>query len=394
MADRKLSKPHSELVTSPRREKLKTAKEEVRTLASEVSIQETIDDFIIDYRARDSAKSTIDKYRRHLRDYSEWLEASGHPTEMWSLQGTSGYRLLKLFLLYLRDERHAAPGTVATVFRVLKTFFNWCVSESLDEYKEVTLPPYVKHTPTGDFRKEEMPKDVTGDNVGEPYSEVEVKRLLDAFGPAKAKSLEVLRNRAMVHTFIASGLRRQELARLIVADFDPETGIIRVRRSAAKQTKAADDGRKAVLYGEPFREVSRYVRRLRADGNTNGPLFPSLKGRVVENRGNHLRPDSITTLIDRMVKSVQVKCPNKVNHPTMLHRTDAKKPAEGCAQCIRFSGIHRFRATWTINQAREGLSPSAIKTLAGWNSYAMLDRYSRKAREELAIEEIRRVHRR
>ncbi|MGE0059009.1 MAG: tyrosine-type recombinase/integrase [Dehalococcoidia bacterium] len=349
---------------------------------------------MLDYRARDSAKSTMDKYRRHLRDYILWLESEGSPLDMWSLQGTSGYRLLKLFLIHLRDERRSAPGTVATIFRVLKTFFNWCVAESLDEDKEPTQPPYVRFAPTADFKKEEMPKDVTGDNVGEPYSEIEIKRLLNAFGPANSKSLEVLRNRAMTHTFIASGLRRQELARLIVADFDPETGVIRVRRSTAKQTNAQDDGRKAVLYGEPFREVSRYVRRLRADGKGNGPLFPSLKGRDVEHRGNHLRPDSITTMFDRTVKTVQAACKNAANHSKKLHRADARTPAEGCAECIRFGGIHRFRATWTINQSREGLSASAIKTLAGWNSYAMLDRYSRKAQQDLAIEEIRRIHRR
>ena len=105
MTNRTLSKPHSERVTPLGRGRPKTAKETLQDRASGYPIQDAIDDFIIDYRARDSAKSTIAKYRRHLNDYKCWLESEGSPTDMWTLQGTSGYRLLKLFLIHLRDER-------------------------------------------------------------------------------------------------------------------------------------------------------------------------------------------------------------------------------------------------------------------------------------------------
>jgi hypothetical protein len=90
MTNRTLSKPHSERVTPLGRGRPKTANETLQDRASGYPIQDAID-----YRARDSANSTIEKYRRHLKDYKVWLESEGSPTDMRMLQGTSGYQLLK-----------------------------------------------------------------------------------------------------------------------------------------------------------------------------------------------------------------------------------------------------------------------------------------------------------
>jgi integrase len=282
----------------------------------------------------------------------------------------------------MRRETGAAPGTVATAFRALKTFWNWAVRESLDEDNEPSIPPFVRRSPMEFMAKTDTPRDIVADDVGEPFSDAEVARILAEIGPPNSKSLEVLRNRAMVHTLLASGVRRKELVGLLISDYNPDFGYITVRRSTAKQTRRSDDSRLTTLYGEAQKEVNRYVRRLRSEGKVNGPLFPSLRGGQTEHRGHHLRPDSVTQILDRIVKSIQAKCRLVDLHPE----------SEGCAECIRYGGVHRFRATWACNQLRQGASPSAVKELGGWSTFQMVERYSRKVRGEVAIAEIKRVN--
>jgi integrase len=367
MVRNRLSKPQADLVTD---------------LAATVTIHDTIRDFISDYRAKDAADQTRYRYAHYMEDFAAWLEREGHPVDMASLQGKRGFRYVQSYLAYLRSGRAAAPGTVATAFRVIKTFWNWAVRESLDEDGEPGNPPYVRKAPTDFFTKSDRPKDVVADDIGEPFTDDEVKRILDAIGPPNSRRLEVLRNRAIVHTLLSSGVRRCELTRLLMSDFNPDTGVILVRRSTAKRTRRDDDARLTTLYGEAWREVNRYVRRLRAERLGSGPMFPSMRG-AREYRGRPMRPDSITQLLQRIVESIQEACPNRACH--------AK--GEGCSECVRYGGVHRFRATWACNQLRRGAAPSAVKEAGGWSSYEMVDRYSRKVRGEVALEEIRRVNR-
>jgi integrase len=266
-----LSKPHGDHVT------LVTNKSGGLP-EKEVTFEETAADFLADYSARDVSDSTKYRYRFFLRDYLEWLEAGERPTEMAALQGKRGSTYLKEYLAYLRTERLSAAGTIATGYRSLKVFWNWCVRESTDEDGAATLPPHVRSSPCAFIASNETPRDRAQDDVGEPYSDAEVRRILDAFGPARSPELEVLRNRAIVHVLLASGVRRKVLAGLMVSDYNPDSGVIFVRRSTAKRTRREDDSRVTTLYGEAMREVNRYLRLLRARGMATGPLFPSLRG--------------------------------------------------------------------------------------------------------------------
>ena len=251
MTNRTLSKSHGDHVIG-----------QVSDLASEVTIQETIRDFVADYAARDMAPSTVYRYRHYMEDYAAWLAREDSPADMGSLQGKRGFRYVQGYLAYLRKERSAAPGTVATAFRILRTFWNWCTRESLDDDDEAKNPPFVRKSPCDYFTKTEVPKDRVQDDIGEPYTPEEVKHILDAIGKPSSRDLEVLRNRAIVHVLLASGVRRKELTGLMVADYNTDNGVIEVRRSAAKQTRRADDSRMTTLYGEAMREVNRYVRHL------------------------------------------------------------------------------------------------------------------------------------
>jgi len=352
--------------------------------ASEVTIEETIRDFVADYTARDMSQATVYRYRHYVNDYAAWLAREDCPTDMGSLQGKRGFAYVRAYLDYLRKERSAAAGTVATAYRVLKTFWNWAVRESLDDDDEANNPPFVKKSPCDYFTKTEIPKDRVQDDVGEPYTPEEVRRILDAIGKPNSADLEVLRNRAIVHVLLASGVRRKELAGLMFSDYNPDNGVIEVRRSTAKQTRREDDSRMTTLYGEAMREVNRYVRHLRVSGMARGPLFPSLRGGQVGHRGRNLRSDSINQMLGRIIVRIQDQCRERNHHPE----------GQGCEHCIRHGGVHRFRSTWAIRQLQAGAKPSSVKAAGGWSSYEMLDRYSRKASNTLAIEDIRRVNNR
>ena len=207
-----------------------------------------------------------------------------------------------------------------------------------------------------------------------PFTDAEYKRILDTCGARRSKNIWERRNRAIVLVLLNTGLRRKEVAGLLISDYHPDQGHISVRRSNAKRTKSRDDSRTTVIWGDAKVELDNYIRLLNYSGKATGPLFPS-------ERGHALRPDGITSFMGRTIRRAQEACPKWKSH----------QPGLGCGSCVRRGGVHRWRATWAIRTASAGVPLQSIMTLGGWSNAEMPMRYMRKALGEIALKDMQRA---
>ncbi len=349
--------------------------------AATVTIRETIADYLVDCEAEGFDPTTIDKHKRDLGAFATWLESSGHPTDMHHLQGARGATIVKLYMRYLeqhggRDGGPGAPGNLAAKFRQLKAFGHWCVKSSRDVDGQPNNPPFMRQS-FADRDLVKAPKDTPADDVGKPYSNEELQRLLAEFGSERSSNLRIKRNRALVLVLRFAGIRRAEAAKVLVEHYDPQNGTIHLPDGVAKRTRRTSDQRTTIICNARAQlEVNGYVKLLKAGGRGTGPLFLSFRG------GRSLRPDAISDLIGRAVDRVQDKCSNRKSHSDDL----------GCEACIEHSGVHRLRATWASEQRMSGAPDSAIMAAAGWESLVMLDRYSRHVKNEAALTQLKRVN--
>ncbi|MCD6029742.1 MAG: integrase family protein [Thermomicrobiales bacterium] len=113
---------------------------------------------------------------------------------------------LTSFLLYLRSRKYAS-STVARKMAAIKSFFNFLIAEGLmrgDPAARMTAPKVEKYTPRS-------------------ISPEEVQRLLDQPGKGggpQARRPETYRDRAMLETLYATGMRVSELVALDTCDVD------------------------------------------------------------------------------------------------------------------------------------------------------------------------------
>jgi len=328
-----------------------------------------------------AAKTTHEKYRRELRAFADWCQAQRFPTDTYSLSGKRGGKYLIAYLQHMEQEGKAATSQL-TAYRCLKTFWRWCLEESTDDNDEPGQEPYyVRRAPTDlPEVKAALPADEVADDVGEPYTDVEVERILEAIGSQRG-DFWTLRDRAMIQMLSHSGLRRKEVVNLKVSDYHPADGTITVRNTVAKSTKRRDDSRTTKVYNDAHREINRYYMILTGDrqrakgrGNPSDPLFPSRHSG--KDSGKHLTNNAVGHWFVKLVQGIQAACKHAVRH----------EPGTGCDKCIRFGAdLHRFRATWAINMKRRGVDLDDIMKMGGWSSPDMPMRYMRKALGELAV---------
>lgn len=121
------------------------------------SIQEAIELFLSDARARNLAPATIDLMERIFANLAEWCEAKG-------------YRKLKQITLeVLREYRESwnlAPSTALTRIERLRGFFRFCVDSK-----------WIPNNPAKALKAPQV-----NDRETQPFTEDEVKAMLEACG--------------------------------------------------------------------------------------------------------------------------------------------------------------------------------------------------------------------
>ena len=146
-------------------------------------------------------------------------------------------------------------------------------------------------------------------------------------------SAKTQRDRALIEVLWSCGLRRSEIANLMIEDINLSEGLIVVRK--------AKNGRPRVA---PLSPPARHSLRRLIANRDSGPVF------------------AMTTNAIRLTLQ-RLGCPS----------------------------AHAWRRGWAVHALKSGVSEASLRAVAGWSGGAMVARYTRALSGELAISEFRRT---
>lgn len=178
------------------------------------------------------ARNTLEAYRRDLAQFALWLRESGGKALIEAAPAD-----LQRHLAWQVRTRRAKPRTTGRLVSSLKRFFQFAVREGL----------------RADDPAAELDAPKVGRALPKSMSEDEVESLLAA---PDVETAQGLRDRAMLETLYASGLRVSELVGLKVAQVSLDMGVVRVLGKGAKE-------RLTPLGEEAMSWIDRYKREAR-----------------------------------------------------------------------------------------------------------------------------------
>ena len=195
--------------------------------------------------------NTLAAYRVDLERFGVWLDSDAR-----SLLGAQRSHLLS----YLADRvgDGAKPRSTARLLSSLRRFYRYWLREgkiSLDPTADVASPTLGRGLPTS-------------------LSEQDVERLL---ATPDTNTLLGLRDRAMLETLYATGLRVTELVKLGVTQIDLNAGIVRVTGKGQRE-------RLVPLGEEALTWIEEYLRIVRPDllkGRVCDSVFVTTRGKAM-----------------------------------------------------------------------------------------------------------------
>lgn len=231
---------------------------------------EALEAFLGRLAARDSSENTLRSYRTALTQYIGYLDE--HDVDWTSVPRAS----VRAYLAQLTD-RGLSRRSISSRLAALRSFYRYALREGL-----VSADPWAAAlTPRLPRR---LPHVLSIDDV---------ERLIDTAAAEASEHALVLRDRAIVETAYAAGLRISELCGAQLADLDLARGELRVMGKGRKE--------RITLLGAPAREaLAAYLRDGRpkllanATGNASadpGTLFVNSRGGALGVRGLRYRLD-------------------------------------------------------------------------------------------------------
>jgi site-specific recombinase XerD len=278
--------------------------------------------YLLAKRVEGKSEKTLEWYESVLKAFARFCKENGFPDEPARVSAHS----VRAFLAYLQDKGDQ-KGTVNNRFRALRAFFNWCVAEG-----------YIEASPLRNIRAPSLGKPLV------PIFRSEHIDMMLSFCPPNR--FWGARDRALVLTFLATGVRLAEMAGLMLADIDWGNQRIKVRGKGDKE-------RKIYLSPAAQKALLRYLS-YRRDG------LPHLW--VTEERDRPLTAHGIQLV---------------------LHRLRERTGIKG----VRLSA-HTFRHTFAVNLLRAGVSLRHLQEIMGHSSMKPLEVYLRM----IDAEDAARVH--
>ena len=258
-------------------------------------------DLILDFLGyleleRGLSRNTLEAYRSDLLQYGEFLAARGlDPLSV-------GHADLAAFVSDLAEgsggRPAVAPATLQRKIACLRSF-----------YRHLRRDQVIDHDPTAELhgprRSKRLPKVLSRD---------EVRHLIEQ---PRGTSSAALRDRALLETMYACGLRASEAVGLEVSELDLEAGIVRARGKGSKE-RIIPIGTKAID------ALSAYVERGR----------PALVGIGVERRlfvnlrGGGLSRQGLYKIIQRHARTAGLA--DRMSPHTLRHTFATHLLAGGC----------------------------------------------------------------
>jgi integrase/recombinase XerD len=203
------------------------------------------------------ARNTLDGYRRDLAQFTAWLREFHGKSPLEAATPD-----LQRHLAWQVETRRAKPRTTSRLVSSLKRFFQFAVREGLRN-----------DDPAAGLDSPKLPR-----SLPKTLSEVEVEALLGAPNVATAQGL---RDRAMLETLYASGLRVSELVTLKTVQASLDMGVVRILGKGAKE-RLTPLGEEAVAW------IARYQREARPEllgARKSDALFVTARGGPMTRQG-------------------------------------------------------------------------------------------------------------
>jgi len=297
---------------------------------------EAIDGFLLFKAAESLSPQTLAAYRAHLERAALYLDDP-------PLKSVTTADIVR-FLAWLRtdyqprrlngDTAPVSGQTLRNAWTALKSFYRWSTFNvgTANIMADGLIP---------------RPKAVNQER--QPLTAEEVRRLLASIQPRRAtrpksgtRYQRDLRDRALILTFLDTGIRSGELCAVSVGDLHAKSGQLDVLGKGAK--------RRRVLLGATTRAaVWQYLQERPDGGDPAAPLFATLDGGrlAVSWVGKHLR---------------------------------ALGDKAGVEECYP----HRLRYTFAIQYLRNGGDVFTLQALLGHSSLKMVRYYLRLAQSDVA----------
>jgi integrase/recombinase XerD len=195
------------------------------------------------------SRSTLQSYRTDLRQFGDWLRERGGRALPDAERGDV------LDYLAYKFARKAKPRTTSRLLSSLKRFYGYLLRQGS-----------IRVDPTLRIEAPKLPR-----NLPKVLTEVDVERLLQA---PNTRTLLGLRDRSMLETLYATGLRVSELVGLKLAQVSHDMGVVRVIGKGAKE-RLVPLGEEALVW------IRRYLgdaRPLLLAGRASEALFVTARG--------------------------------------------------------------------------------------------------------------------
>lgn len=260
-----------------------------------VTLEDLVARFLADQDVKESSRRT---YKRQLRQFVRWLEATGRAEHLNTLQRED---ILAFKEALLTDG--LSPNTVSGYITAVRRFFAWLETQKI--YPDVTRGIKGAKKPRG-FRKDTLTRG-------------QIRQVLASIDRS---TLEGKRDYALINLLVRTGIRTIEAARARIGDLRQEGGqaVLWVQRKGRDEK---DDF--VLLTDEAVGPIYEYLAA-RGDRDENAPLFASLSNR---NRGKAMTTRSISGVVKRHLKANGLDSPRLTAHS--LRHTAISLAVEGGA---------------------------------------------------------------
>lgn len=174
------------------------------------NLQGQLNAFILSCRVDELSPNTIADYSQKIGALVRFLERDGVPLKP---QDVATHHI-RLFLLSLQQRCKA--HSIKDYYGCINRFFNWMVGEGV-----------LEHSPMASMHPPRVPNKLI-----HPFT---LDQIIDLLSLCDENTFTGARNKAIVLTFLDTGLRLSELANIQLADIDFDAGLIRVMGKGAKE---------------------------------------------------------------------------------------------------------------------------------------------------------------
>jgi integrase/recombinase XerC len=277
-------------------------------------------------RARNLSPKTVKTYREAAEGLGAYLARTKGPADLAAIQREH----VEGFIVHLLDN--ATDSTANNRYRGLQQFFKWALDEG-----EIQADPMARMKPP-----------VITEKAVPILSDDTLKKLLKA---CAGRECTELRDTAIIRVLIDTGMRREEVATIMVDDLDLDTDSVTVTRKGRRPATLD-------LSAKTCQALERYLRV-----RSREPLARRPELWLGEKHRGALTADGVRQMLDRRCDQASIP---RINP-------------------------HQFRHTAADFAMKSGMSDNDIMRNFGWKSRQMLARYAAATADERAREAHKRL---